>query len=282
MTGTGLWAHVAEGLEQRRLLSGAWLDGQTVRVEGTNGDDVVSIGWRPGSNTTRGGYIVTINSDVYRFRRGTGDSGVQSFDIKLRRGDDSFEVTNPDEVYLPLAIYAGTGNDTVSGGLKRNLVYGGTGDDSIQSFGKADTLYGEAGNDTLQSGEGPAGGAYLDGGPDNDSLVGGDGDDEIHGAAGADTIEGNGGVDTLYGEQNNDLIHGGDGDDELYGNDGRDTLYGGAGNDYLIGNAGRNEVHGEDDNDHLVSLAAAIDLLDGGSGDNRVDFQRRQDTVVPQ
>jgi O-antigen/teichoic acid export membrane protein len=108
---------------------------------------------------------------------------------------------------------AGTGNDTVIGGLYNDTILGNEGNDLI---------YGD-----LDSG-GELGG--------NDSIFGGSGSDTVYGGLGNDTLCGDADNDLIYGDQGYGGYGGGA--DYVDGGDGNDALYGGAGNDTLIGNAG--------------------------------------------
>jgi len=103
-------------------------------------------------------------------------------------------------------------NDYVREDVER--VEGGSGDDTLLGDGKANVLLGRAGNDRLAGAEG------------DDLLVGGSGNDQLSGDVGNDTLFGSGG---------NDLLFGADGDDDLKGEAGNDTLDGGVGTDRLNG-----------------------------------------------
>jgi Ca2+-binding RTX toxin-like protein len=123
-------------------------------------------------------------------------------------------------------IYAGTGNDYVTGGRGDDEIYGGDGNDS---------LFGYAGHDFIEGGEG------------NDAIKGDaftvpiadQGDDYIDGGGGDDKVWGNYGNDVIFGGADNDTLYGDEGDDYLDGEDGLDSLYGGAGNDVMFDGDGR-------------------------------------------
>jgi Ca2+-binding RTX toxin-like protein len=103
----------------------------------------------------------------------------------------------------------------------------------------------------------------------------GDGDDHVRGGGGEDTIVGGRGRDTLVGQGGNDLLRGRDDKDVLKGGDGNDRLYGGDGNDALRGNAGRDALYGEDGNDSLDARDGEVDLLDGGAGKDRGEWDKK-------
>lgn len=88
------------------------------------------------------------------------------------------------------------GVDQYVGDGRDETVYAGSGDDVVSGLAGSDSLYGEAGNDTLEGGDGND---RLDGGEGsdilgavnsengNDILIGGAGDDFLRGGAGNDT-----------------------------------------------------------------------------------------------
>ena len=125
------------------------------------------------------------------------------------------------------------------------------------------------------------------------ALFGGAGDDiltatesyyrsTLKGGAGNDTLTGSAGADTMAGGVGNDTLDGGGGDDTLGGGADDDILNGSAGIDHLGGGAGSNTVNGGDGNDVIVSVAGAIDTVDGGIGTDTWsgDFSARQDGIT--
>lgn len=114
-------------------------------------------------------------------------------------------------------MWAGSGDDSITGGNGVNEVYGGAGADSIQGNNGDDRIFGNAGADIIHSG-GHA--DYADGGPGDDILIGA------------------GGEDTLFGGEGNDLLRGLDGNDSLSGDDGRDLVVGGKQTDSIDGGEG--------------------------------------------
>lgn len=98
----------------------------------------------------------------------------------------------------------GSGNDTITGNGKANILNGGAGDDTITGLGGDDVINGGAGNDSLLGNGG------------NDVINGDAGNDSLYGGAGADVLDGG------FVDNNNDGID--DFVDELYGEGGNDTL----------------------------------------------------------
>ena len=120
-------------------------------------------------------------------------------------------------------IYAGSGNDVLTGGAGYDILDGGAGNDTLNGGDDGDWLYGGAGNDILNGG---AGYSYLYGGAGDDTLNGGTGySSYLDGGAGNDIITGGDGYDDIYG---------GAGDDILNGRNGHDDLYGGTGDDIFV------------------------------------------------
>jgi len=111
---------------------------------------------------------------------------------------------------------------------------------------QANTIYGSTRNDTLRGGAG------------NDLISDDEGDESANG----------GGHDLLDGGEGNDTLYGGDGNDVLHGGADSDTLTGGDGNDRLEGEPGGDWLDGGDGNDTLLGGADALDVFDGGAGDD--------------
>ena len=105
-------------------------------------------------------------------------------------------------------------------------------------------------------------------------IYAGIGDDFIEGGGGKDKIFGDAGDDTLLGQGGNDLLRGEGGNDRLTGGAGNDRLYGGDGRDGLRGEAGRDTMTGEAGNDSLFAKDGERDLLDGGPGKDRGEWDK--------
>lgn len=81
----------------------------------------------------------------------------------------------------------GTGDDTLEGGDRVDLLIGGQGDDTMYGGDSGDLIRGDDGDDTIYGGEGRD---LIIGGEGDDTLTGGEGADIFYynGAAGDDTI----------------------------------------------------------------------------------------------
>lgn len=230
-----------------------------------------------------------------------------------------------------------TADDTYVGNVDNEIIYAGDGDDDVSGNLGNDELFGENGNDTLNGNEGDD---ILNGGSGNDILLGGDGDDLLIGGSGADSLTGGDGVDVasyanastgiyihlgddsqnlgdalgdsftsienfvgtnfddvIIADQTLNVIWGGAGDDTInslgggdtiYGEDGNDTLYGDVGNDTLIGGSGNDIIFGYEDNDTLILGegddfaigGAGDDIVQGGAGDDEIHGHEGNDILV--
>ena len=101
-------------------------------------------------------------------------------------------VSSDSSLNLGNTIFAGAGNDFITGGLLNDTVKAGSGDDEV---------------------------------------YGGEGDDQIFGGKDDDKLDGGGGDDTIFGSKGNDILYGCRGDDKLYGGKGADTYIISPGND---------------------------------------------------
>lgn len=197
----------AEALEARQLLS-ASLKAGVLRVNGTGGDDVISI------TKSKSNIVVKIGNKPQSFAASKVNS------ISLDAGDGNDKVTIARQLKVTTGILGGGGNDTLNGGSGMDLIEGGDGDDLIHGGAGNDLLYGDGGNDTLlgQAGNDTIGGdaneqlwfkgeAMPDLQAGNDVVNGGDGDDWLLGGLGSDTITtASNGMDTFTGGDGKDII----------------------------------------------------------------------------
>ena len=255
------------------------IDGETLEVAGTDGDDVMSIDYDAGSNLIR----VLVNGAAASFDA----DELQLIALRGGFGDDLI-TAGPDSPNLILD--GGPGNDSITGGLANDSIFGGEGNDELDGFGGNDYMEGGDGNDYLMGGTGITyssaeisrgyfdrdtlvggfGNDTLSGGLDGNFLDGGPGDDLLNGSGGRDTLNGGTGSDRLRGYGNNDVLEGGDGNDTLEGDaadgprggdfadvDDSDTLTGGDGDDLLLGRF----------DDDIFFGGEGIDSLFGGDQD---------------
>lgn len=293
------WQPVAESLEDRTMMTAsAYVDPAGVlQVEGTSGNDVISVHRSYGVVTTQSslGLDSRWDSPITSFRRewvysvsiqqGTANyeptallylanfpvSSVRSLEIDAQAGHDL--VTNA--TTLPSIIYGQSGNDKLVGGSSSDRLYGSWGNDILIGNAGNDQLYGYYGNDSLRGNagadhlDGSYGNDLLDGGSQADTLIGGWGDDNLDGGSGDDTLDGGWGQDRLFGDSGNDILRGGNQADTLLGGLGNDQLYGGEGADLLDGGWDHDSMWGEDGDDTLRG-GSGNDTIYGGSGDDDI------------
>lgn len=223
----------------------------TLLVDGTEGDDVLSIRYR-GPNVD-----VRLNGVRQTFVA----RQITRIEIQTYAGND---IVDWSSLYIPTYInagagddrvYAGFGNDTLTGASGRDQLFGGAGNDRINGGVHNDRIEGGDGDDVLYGG---LGNDYMDGQVGSDRLFGEDGDDMLIGGVHNDGLYGGGGRDTLMGLRGNDILSGDGGNDILFGGLGNDVLYGGLGTDALYGEDGDDTLYGKGD--------GAVDTLDGGEG----------------
>lgn len=222
-----------------------------------------------------------------------------------------------DTVYLPPSvvlerIFAGSGDDSLTGNNADNVIRGGDGNDKIEGGNGADLLRGDAGHDTVHGGTGDdtiwaggsdAGDDLLFGDEGRDIIGGGAGNDLIAGGTHGDVLFGGDGNDTListsWEDVNNDGIvsldeiantsfsesaWAGGGDDLIFASSGNDILGGGAGDDTIVGGNGDDTLYGGNDagdqgtNDSLLG-GEGDDKIFSGAGNDNVDAGTGDDTV---
>jgi hemolysin type calcium-binding protein len=150
----------------------AQLAHHTLRVRGTNGNDVIALRLAAGNPAV-------IQVDLGD--NGTADSSfpraaIDSISVRARDGADRVRIDDTNGAFtnaIPTRISGGPGNDTIAGGAGQETLNGGPGNDTID---------GNGGNDV------------SDLGPGDDSFVWdpGDGSDAIEGGLGNDTMVFNG------------------------------------------------------------------------------------------
>jgi uncharacterized delta-60 repeat protein len=129
--------------------------------------------------------------DVITITTVTAKDGEKNDDVNINGIHSYYDVTTTKSITIKTDGGADviTADSTVKTTL---IVYAGEGDDSITGGGGKNFLFGQGGNDT------------INGGAVGDALVGG---------AGQDHVNGNGGNDIVIGSANNDTLNGGAGQD---------------------------------------------------------------------
>jgi Ca2+-binding RTX toxin-like protein len=254
------------------LVSGS---ADTLSLRGSSGADKWSAGVA-GSDT-----IFELSGDT------TADLIVKSADsinVSLSSGNDIF--TGQGGAFTATHL-VGSATTMLTPVALAMTVNGGDGDDVITGGNGADTINGGNGNDTFKSAA-----SLADG---NDTFVGGAGTDKAdYSARTANltfvmdgmTTGGEGAEADTIGADVEDFV-GGTGNDTITGNALGNHIQGGAGNDLISGGPAGNcattvpidadVLDGEAGNDTFNEGAAADcgDVLNGGAGTDRADYQAR-------
>jgi Ca2+-binding RTX toxin-like protein len=164
----------------------ATLSGGALDVEGTSGDDVITL-VSDGTNVT-----ATLNGTP---SQAFALSSVTSITVNGNAGNDTITIDSTMPSTLGVSVQGGPGDDTVLGGPGNDTLGGGQGNDSIQGGPGDDSAKGGAGDDTLLGGKGND---TLFGGPGNDLMHGGLGDDYLNGGSGTDYMSAGAGNNTFY------------------------------------------------------------------------------------
>jgi Ca2+-binding RTX toxin-like protein len=151
----------------------------SIRVDGTAGNDLVTIGKIAGGVTIAGlpAQVTVIHAD-------NGGSVVDLLEISGGAGNDTFNASAMSGA-LHLQVGGDNGNDSILGGAGPDNLHGGLGRDTLIGGASFDRLFGDAGNDRLFGG---AGSDLLQGGEGNDVLVGGRDNDSIDCGSGTDRV----------------------------------------------------------------------------------------------
>jgi len=201
-----------QALEQRRLLSTVQLNGSTLEITGTGGNDFIDVSFNEADQQIK---VVTSGDADQSF----DPADVDFISVQALGGDD----------YVSILVVGVVVPSTVSGGDGKDVLIGGVGNDSISGNAGRDTLVGNFGSDRL-AGNGGRDRIAADSG--NDIVFGGAGGDWIFATNDHDVIKGEGGDDIISSSVGITTISGGDGDDTIYSNDGFiDSIFGDAGTD---------------------------------------------------
>lgn len=244
---------------------------KTDTVNGGAGNDKIMI--TPGDDVVRGGDGI----DMADFS-GLANVDPLSCDLALKTaaipGILSQSIVGIEDLVLTDL------SDIAAGNFKDNLIFAGAGNDSVSGKGGNDTILGQDGADTLEGNDGndvirgQGGNDFIKGNGGDDDLIGDDGlfgevagTDVIRGGPGNDTISGGDRSDTLLGNNGNDSIDGDRGPDRLLGNGGDDTLNGGQGSDTMFGHGGADRLLGGSGGDSIIGFNGKDTVLGGGGED---------------
>ncbi len=199
------------------------INGGTLTLTGTDGNDVVTVDIVPG-----------VADPTVPFLEITDPTGVDPVPPGCFRKNAN-TIHCPVELVTSFDIQFGDGDDELI-----------VGEDVLEFF----DVEGEGGNDDLEGGDGKD---HLDGGPGKDRLNGKGGNDDREGGPGNDFLAASPGNDKQNGGGGNDKVYGGPGNDKQKGGPGKDKLVGGGGNDKQNGGGGNDRCNGGGGTDTPVS-----------------------------
>lgn len=259
------------------------IDGGTLRLTGTGGDDRI---------------------EIFAFADGRVFATIRSLDGATTTGTISTELADVDAVVavglggndrivaaglgnVPITFDGGDGDDTLVGSSGSDTLLGGSsGSPDDEQTGGDDFLFGSVGNDVLLAGFGA------------DYVAGGLGTDQVSYASRGEPIVVGLGVlaDDGADEEGDDIqtdveiVIGGNGNDRLstisdldvrlFGGPGNDTLTGGSGNDIFQGDAGNDQMFGLAGNDTFFADDNEADTLNGGTGTDTAASSDGLDTLI--
>ncbi|MCA9048637.1 MAG: hypothetical protein KDA89_07905, partial [Planctomycetaceae bacterium] len=237
------------------FVSGVGFEGGVLSLIGTNGRDLVTV--RPANRRGATGQLqVTWRAGNGRPQNMTIPAGeVQSIFISVLGGNDQVIVDS--RLSVPVTVFAGDGNDSVSTGAGNDTIDGGNGNDTIRTGGGNDNVTDLSGNNRIDTGDG------------NDVVITGSGNDQILSGNGNDTIDAGDGCNRVTAGNGHDVITTGSGNDNINGGNDNDIIRSGGGNDTVLTGNGRNIVVGGAGND-LIRGGSGNDILSGGAGDDRL------------
>jgi hypothetical protein len=225
---------------------------------------------------------------------------VEGDKIEVTLGDlnDSFSAWSFTSASIRMGVFAGAGDDVISGGPFSDLLFGGPNNDTLRGHRGADVLSGGTGIDTVDYSNrtdpigvslpqppapaGPPPPYSIEVSPAWEcydySCVAGDALAEIPVWP---MVAGNDGeltegddvqwdVENVHGGSSDDTLLGSEASNALYGHPGSDWLWGHGGDDFLSGGPDRDYLGGEHGNDRLRGDRGP-DTHSGGYGDDEID-----------
>ena len=231
---------------------------------------------------------------------------VETFTLPNSTDSDN-DVVDASASTLPLLIFGGQGDDSITGGQGGDVIFGDRG--SVQYADASTNVVSRFGNggpgdvfsgqilppSLIQGVDNTIGGDdVISAGIGNDFVLGGLGDDTISGNDGNDVILGDYGSVTLLGGVptairtasptigGDDVISGGAGNDIIFGGFGSDTITGISGNDVILGDNGQVNLSGG----KLTTIATTDpsfggnDTITGGTGNDIILGGAGKDAII--
>lgn len=154
----------------------------TLVVVGTPGSDTISL--RPGVDPT----TVIVGRGTAGQPLSFDRSDFTEVSVFLRQGHDTFTV-DPSLRFADgaLAVFGGSGDDTITGSSAGDVLFGGSGDDTIRGGDGNDMIFGGSGDDDVDGQRGTDT-EFLGRGDDTALWLPGEGSDVIDGGRGRDVL----------------------------------------------------------------------------------------------
>jgi hypothetical protein len=165
-----------EQMEDRRLMSGSWLESNTLNIQGSNASDRIVV------------FLSSDGQSLWAKLNGNTSPAYRTSDvhaIHIRAGNGNNRIAVGENITIHTVVETGSGND---------IIRTGNGSDIIRSGGGADVIFSRGGNDLVDSGTGRdrvnlgTGNDTLDAGPGDDIITADEGFQEIYTRTGSDTL----------------------------------------------------------------------------------------------
>ena len=151
-----------------------------LRVQGTEANDAIALRLAAGNPTVLQVDLGDNGTADFSFPR----AAIKSISVEARGGNDRVRIDDANGTFtdaIPTRIAGGPGNDTIAGGVGREMLIGGPGNDTIDGNGGNDVSDLGPGDDTFVWDPGD-GSDMIEGGPGTDSM-------EFNGAAASETVD---------------------------------------------------------------------------------------------
>ena len=151
-----------------------------LRVQGTEANDAIALRLAAGNPTVLQVDLGDNGTADFSFPR----AAIKSISVEARGGNDRVRIDDANGTFtdaIPTRIAGGPGNDTIAGGVGREMLIGGPGNDTIDGNGGNDVSDLGPGDDTFVWDPGD-GSDTIEGGPGTDSM-------EFNGAAASETVD---------------------------------------------------------------------------------------------
>jgi VCBS repeat-containing protein len=256
--------------EEDQLFGGAGNDilyglGGSDGLYGGDGNDAIV------ADTTDEPYLGGAGFDTL-YLSGAGNQNINMAGIGFEAivANGGSDVIDGSGVSTGVTVYAGGGNDTITGGVGNDVLVGQGGIDSYQGGAGNDIIYADSDDLVILGGDGTDSVVMVAGSTANLALAG-RGIEQVYGNSGNDVFDNSGGTAgvVFVSGAGNDTLIGGSATDRFYGGSGADSFgfATGGGNDVI-----QDWLDGEDSIDltQVTGVDAFADLVVTSSGANAI------------